>query len=56
MASGSVMAGDDYAIGVAISLGGCVLSPFAFFLFAYAIGGTVMRRYGLLPIRGTPNE
>lgn len=54
--SASMMAGDDYFISAAVSLGSCVLSPFAFFLFAYAIGGPILRRYGLLPIRGPQHE
>lgn len=52
----TVMLGDDYAANVAISLGMFCLSPFAFFLYAFAISGAIMRRYGLLPLRGNRNE
>lgn len=52
----TVMLGDDYAANVAISLGAFCLSPFAFFLYAFAISGAIMRRYGLLPLRGNRNE
>lgn len=52
----TVMLGDDYAANVAISLGMFCLSPFAFFLYAFAISGVIMRRYGLLPLRGNRNE
>lgn len=50
----AVLAGDDYAISAFISLGGFFLSPVAFFLFAYAIGGPIMRRYGFK--RGPQHE
>ena len=38
---------DDYIIGVIGSISGCLLGPVAFFYFTYAIGGPIMRRYGL---------
>jgi len=52
----TVMLGDDYGANVAISLGMFCLSPFAFFLYAFAIGGVAMRRYWPFIYRGNSNE